>query len=50
MNIKEISEKEFAVIREISINRFPNQRTIATKTGFSLGLTNLIIKKLVKTG
>lgn len=47
---REISEKEFAVIREISNNELPDQRTIATKTGFSLGLTNLIIKRLVKTG
>ena len=50
MATREISEKEFAVIREISNNNLPNQRTIATKTGFSLGLTNLIIKKLIKTG
>ncbi len=46
----EISEKEFAVIKEISNNHLPDQRTIATKTGLSLGLTNLIIKKLIKTG
>jgi len=46
----EISEKEFAVIREISNNHLPDQRTIASKTGLSLGLTNLIIKKLIKTG
>ena len=46
----EISEKEFAVIREISNNHLPDQRTIATRTGISLGLTNLIIKRLVKKG
>ncbi|MHB9155387.1 MAG: hypothetical protein ACYC5N_06815 [Endomicrobiales bacterium] len=44
----EISEKEFAVIREISDNHLSDQRTIATRTGFSLGLTNLIIKRLIK--
>ncbi len=49
MSLK-ISEKEFAVIREISNNNLPDQRTIANKTGLSLGLTNLIIKKLIKTG
>ena len=46
----EISEKEFAVIREISNNHLPDQRTIATRTGISLGLTNLIMKRLVKMG
>jgi DNA-binding MarR family transcriptional regulator len=48
--IVEISEKEFAVIREISNNHLPDQRTIATKTGISLGLTNLIIKRLITKG
>lgn len=46
----EISEKEFAVIREISNNHLPDQRTIANRTGISLGLTNLIIKRLIKKG
>lgn len=46
----EISEKEFAVIREISNNSKPTQRHIANKVGISLGLTNLIIKRLVKKG
>ncbi|MBN1824467.1 MAG: winged helix-turn-helix transcriptional regulator [Endomicrobiales bacterium] len=46
----EVSEKEFAVIREIHNNHLPDQRTIATRTGISLGLTNLIIKKLIKKG
>lgn len=46
----EISEKEFAVIREISNNHKPNQRIIAKSVGISLGLTNLIIKRLIKKG
>jgi DNA-binding MarR family transcriptional regulator len=46
----EISEKEFAVIREISNNHLPDQRAIAHRTGISLGLTNLIIKRLIKQG
>jgi DNA-binding MarR family transcriptional regulator len=46
----EISEKEFAVIREISNNHLPDQRLIATRAGISLGLTNLIIKRLIKKG
>lgn len=46
----EINEKEFAVIREISNNHLPDQRTIAVRSGISLGLANLIIKKLIKKG
>ncbi|MHB9155383.1 MAG: hypothetical protein ACYC5N_06790 [Endomicrobiales bacterium] len=46
----EITEKELAVIREISNNHLPDQRTIATRTGQSLGLTNLIIKRLIIKG
>lgn len=50
MNTQQLSEKELAVIKEISENDMLDQRTIAQKTGLSLGLTNLIIKKLAKTG
>ncbi|MBU1726450.1 MAG: winged helix-turn-helix transcriptional regulator [Candidatus Omnitrophica bacterium] len=46
----EINEKEFAVIREISNNHMPTQRHIAKNAGISLGLTNLIIKRLIKKG
>ncbi|MEW6042287.1 MAG: winged helix-turn-helix transcriptional regulator [Elusimicrobiota bacterium] len=45
-----INEKEFAVIKEISNNHQPDQRAIASKTGISLGMTNLIIKRLIKKG
>lgn len=45
-----INEKEFAVIREISNNQKPTQRHIAKKIGISLGLTNLIIRRLIKKG
>jgi len=45
-----VSEKEFAIIREISNNHQPSQRLIAQRTGFSLGLTNIIIKRLIKKG
>jgi len=48
--ITEINEKELAVIREISNNNLPDQRTISKNTGISLGLTNLIIKRLIKKG
>jgi len=46
----EISEREFAVIREISNHKKPTQRHIAKQIGISLGLTNLIIKRLIKKG
>lgn len=46
----EITEKEYAVIVEISNNTLPDQRTIATNTGISLGMTNLIIKRLISKG
>jgi DNA-binding MarR family transcriptional regulator len=49
MNV-EISEKEFAVIHEISNNHLPDQRTIASRAGISLGMTNLIIKRLIMKG
>ena len=49
-NQLEMSEKELAVIREIHNNHLPGQRAIATRTGISLGLTNLIIKSLIKKG
>jgi DNA-binding MarR family transcriptional regulator len=45
-----ISEKEFAVIAALSGDESANQRNIAKKLGISLGLTNLIIKRLVKMG
>ena len=45
-----ISEKEYAIIREIHKNHIPDQRTLATRTGISLGMTNIIIKKLIKKG
>lgn len=45
-----ITEKEFAIISELSSNNSSNQRTVSKKLGISLGLTNLIIKRLAKTG
>ncbi|OGS03969.1 MAG: hypothetical protein A2204_07600 [Elusimicrobia bacterium RIFOXYA1_FULL_47_7] len=46
----QISEKEFAIIREISNNQIHDQRSLAGKAGISLGLTNLIIKRLITRG
>lgn len=45
-----VTDKEFAVIREVSNNHKPTQRHIAYKVGISLGLTNLIIKRLTRKG
>lgn len=45
-----ISEREFAIISEIAISNSSSQRTIAKKLDISLGLTNLIIKRLAKMG
>ena len=46
----EINEKDFAVIREISNNAAADQRAIAARSGISLGMTNLIIKRLTNMG
>ncbi len=45
-----ISEKEFGVIRCLGENEESNQRLIAQRAGISLGLTNLIIQRLIKKG
>lgn len=46
----EINEKELTIIKEIANNHLPNQRIIAKNTGLSLGLVNLIIKRLINKG
>lgn len=43
-------EREFQVLQIISLNQDISQRRIANSLGFSLGLTNQIIKKLIKKG
>ncbi|MBU0952182.1 MAG: winged helix-turn-helix transcriptional regulator [Elusimicrobia bacterium] len=50
MHKTEISEKEFVIIKEISNNHLSHQRIISKNTGISLGLTNLIIRQLIKKG
>ncbi len=45
-----ISEKEFGVISCLDKDSQYNQRLIAQRAGISLGLTNLIIQRLVKKG
>ncbi len=46
----EITDKEMTIIKEIANNHRPNQRGIAKNTGLSLGLVNLIIKRLIQKG
>lgn len=46
----EITDKELIIIKEIANNHRPNQRGIAKNTGLSLGLVNLIIRRLIKKG
>lgn len=46
-----LSEKEFTLINRIGNNNSElTQRQIAQHTGFSLGLTNLILRRLAKKG
>ncbi len=50
METQKLADKEINIISEIQKNPLVDQRTIAQNVGLSLGLTNLIIKKLAKTG
>lgn len=43
-----ISPKELTVIQ--NLEQYQNQRGLARATGFSLGMTNLLLKRLVKKG
>ena len=45
-----IEEKEFKVIDEVRRGSVITQREISQKTGFSLGLTNVLLKNLIKKG
>lgn len=46
-----ITEKENIILSQLDVGTHPvSQRAIAQRTGFSVGLVNAIIKKLVLTG
>ena len=45
-----IEEKEFKVIDEVRRGSIITQREISQRTGFSLGLTNVLLKNLIKKG
>jgi DNA-binding MarR family transcriptional regulator len=46
----EVKDKELIILKEIANNHLPDQRKIARNSSFSLGLVNLIIKRLVAKG
>lgn len=45
-----IESKEFALIHEISRSPAKNQRELSSRAGLSLGMTNLLLKRLVRKG
>ncbi|MEA3485911.1 MAG: winged helix-turn-helix transcriptional regulator [Candidatus Aerophobetes bacterium] len=50
MSHPEITEKELRVIDEVSKDANLTQRDISRKVGISLGMVNIILKKLAKKG
>jgi hypothetical protein len=46
----EANEKEYIILNGIANDRLPDQRSLARNSRFSLGLVNLIIKRLVGKG
>ncbi len=50
MKGSETTEKEFRIINEIDKDLNITQRQISRKSGMSLGITNIIIKRLIKRG
>ncbi len=50
MNNLGISERELRIIEEISRDKNLTQRKISHRLGLSLGMTNLILKRLVSKG
>ncbi len=49
-NIFTIDERELSVLEVIEKNNNITQRELSKKTGLSLGLTNIILKRLAKKG
>lgn len=45
-----LAENEFALIQEISKSPSSTQRELSSNTGLSLGMTNLLIKRLARKG
>ena len=45
-----LAEKEFSLIQEIAKSPSATQRELSVNTGLSLGMTNLLIKRLARKG
>ncbi|NQS89643.1 winged helix-turn-helix transcriptional regulator, partial [Patescibacteria group bacterium] len=50
MNSSIIDERELRIIEEISRDKNLTQRKISHKLGLSLGMTNIILKRLASKG
>lgn len=50
MNNLETTEKEFRIINEIGKDLNITQREISYKSGISLGMTNIVLRRLIKKG
>ena len=50
MGAYQITEKEYRVIDEVSKNNRLTQREVSRKVGISLGMANLILKRLARRG
>lgn len=50
MKIPEVAEKEFKVLSQLGNDANITQRQISQNVGLSLGLVNIILKKLIKKG
>ena len=50
MDNPELGEKEYRLINEVSRNSTITQREISQRLGFSLGMTNILLKRLTRKG
>jgi len=50
MDTELVTEEEFRIIREVRKDKSLTQRKISQKTGISLGMVNLILKRLTEKG
>jgi DNA-binding CsgD family transcriptional regulator len=45
-----LSERELEIINIVASHALANQRELSVKTGISLGMTNILVRRLVKKG
>lgn len=48
--LNQLKDSEYKIIEILNNNQHVTQRDIALKTGLSLGLTNIMVKRLIKKG